>query len=844
MRCLSIFILLIFQSIIVTASASTLISPDQFFNKKIGEQHLRYDQIEQYLNYLAQNNAKIKRMPYGMSHEGRGLNLTLVSSKQNIDQLDAIRIRHEQLNNPFATPLNTQTMPAIIWLSFSAHGNEPSGTHAAIKAIYQLINSQDASIQSWLDNTVILFDTIANPDGYDAFATWANRNYSLYPPADRQDASHNEPWPSARGNHYYFDLNRDWLPLSQIESQAKIRQYHEWKPNLLADFHEMQSDHSYFFQPGVPDRTNPLTPNENIELTRALTQFTVEQFDKEDKLYFSEERFDDFYIGKASTYPDIQGGIGILLEQAGSLGQVIETQFGELSFAKTIENQLSGIFSIIRAANAKRIDLLNYQQNFFKQSIEQAKSDKFSGYLIKESAHSNQLRPFLTLLDFHQIKAYRLTSDYKIDDQLYPKETSFWIPFNQAQYKLIKSIFSEQTEFNDSVFYDVTNWNMALAYGIKYAAVGRNIFGVKVADNQWKTAEQIVSKTSGNMLDSANAWAINTHSLDSNKLLSQLLKKGLTVRVAEKSISVLTDQGEHALPPGSLIILKAENTESLRQELNQLLSQHSSEFYNITSLKTPKGPDLGSAFQVKLTQPKAAILVGDSVSHFEVGEIWHHFDSQLALPLNKLNISNATTLELTNYTHLILTSGDYTSLPKSFLTQLKLWLKQGGTLITLKRATLWASQKGLIANDFLSQRDMELAFASDDYSYQEQEHYLAQRMISGTAFKTKLDLSHPIAIGMKDNQLTVFQNDRVMLLQAGTPFHDIAVFEKSPLLAGYTSYANQKLISDTTALTAYKLGKGQVIAFTFNPLFRGYWFNTAKLFDNSIFFSHLINFSH
>ncbi|WAJ70012.1 M14 family zinc carboxypeptidase [Catenovulum adriaticum] len=845
MRCFVLFFILFISSFNSAASAEPIISPESYFGTALGEKHLRYGQIENYLTYLAQQSNNLTRAKYGQSHQGRALKLSIISSAENLANLDKLRIRHEQLNNPYASKLDTENMPVFIWLSFSSHGNEPSGSHAAIKLIHKLLTDQSPQVQQWLKHSIILLDTIANPDGFDNFAHWANKNYSQYPSDDRQNQANLEPWPSARGNHYHFDLNRDWLPLTQIESQARIEQYHKWKPNLLADFHEMQSDHSYFFQPGVPSRVNPLTPKENIQLTKALTDYTASSFDKQGKLYFSEERFDDFYIGKGSTYPDIQGGLGILLEQAGSLGQVIETQFGQLTFAKTIDNQFTGAISMLRAANAKRVELLNYQQNFFKQSIELAKQDDLSGFIVTAPAGDEQqkLYRFLNLLQQHKINAFKLTDDLSLNKVTYSKETSYWIPLAQAQYRLIKSLFSEQTQFEDHVFYDVTNWNLALAQGIQYQPIEKRLFGIKADSKPWqKNTHTIAEKNALN--PAATAWIFNWQAPNAPALLTALLAKKVIVRVAEKPITAVTQTGNKTFSAGSLLVIRSENKQTDLEQLAQLANQYLVSYDNLLTTHTPNGPDLGSAFQVKLSLPNAAILIGDQVSAFEVGQIWHHFDTQLNLPLNQLSIARLKQINLEKYSHLIMPSGDYQTLPKSWVNKLTNWIKQGGTLITLKRASLWASQKGFISNEFLTQRDLELAFKESHYDYQDQEAYLAERMLTGSVFKLNLDTSHPLALGYEQKDLSIFKNDRVMLLQSGSPFHDVARYVNDPLVAGYASKANQKSLANTVALTAYKLGKGQIIAFADDPLYRGYWFASAPLFNNSIYFSHLINFTH
>ena len=133
---------------------------------------------------------------------------------------------------------------------------------------------------------------------------------------DPNDREYREVWPGGRTNHYWFDMNRDWLPVQLPESRARIKTFHNWMPNILTDHHEMGTNSSFFFQPGIPSRTHPLTPKLNQELTKGIATYHAKALDKIGSLYYSEESFDDFYYGKGSTFPDINGSIGILFEQA------------------------------------------------------------------------------------------------------------------------------------------------------------------------------------------------------------------------------------------------------------------------------------------------------------------------------------------------------------------------------------------------------------------------------------------------------------------------------------------------------------------------------------------------
>ncbi len=122
----------------------------------------------------------------------------------------------------------------------------------------------------------------------------------------------------------------------------------------------------------MPSRVNPLTPDKNQELTGKLAKFHAQFLDRIGSLYFTKENYDDFYYGKGSTYPDVNGAIGILFEQASSRGHLQQTANGLLSFPFTIKNQFATALSTLEGANALRKEFLEYQRDFYKQAANRA----------------------------------------------------------------------------------------------------------------------------------------------------------------------------------------------------------------------------------------------------------------------------------------------------------------------------------------------------------------------------------------------------------------------------------------------------------------------------------------
>ncbi|MFB1035071.1 MAG: M14 family zinc carboxypeptidase, partial [Sinobacterium sp.] len=235
-------------------------TPTQALGASVGEWHVRHDQIANYMQVLASQSDRVSLVETGRTHENRPLYLLAFTSSENQQNLAAIQAKHIQ-NLGQSTDLND---PLIIWMGYSVHGDEPSGSNAALLIAYYLAAGEDELIDQLLNDNIILLDPSANPDGLSRFAQWANMHKSKNLVSDPNHREHQQAWPSGRTNHYWFDLNRDWLLLTHPESRARIKQFHQWRPHVLTDFHEMGTNSTYFFQPGISSRKNPWTPLKNV----------------------------------------------------------------------------------------------------------------------------------------------------------------------------------------------------------------------------------------------------------------------------------------------------------------------------------------------------------------------------------------------------------------------------------------------------------------------------------------------------------------------------------------------------------------------------------------------------
>ncbi|HEY1053628.1 MAG TPA: M14 family zinc carboxypeptidase, partial [Emticicia sp.] len=517
-------------------------TPKQFLGYQVGEQHVTPYEQYAYMRELARLSDRFKVEVYGKTFENRELLLLTVTSPKNHSQLEQIKAEHQKLVNPSQSgSVDTKKMPIVVWMGYSVHGNEPSGTNSNLMSAYYLAAAQGASVDSLLNEAIILIDPCINADGGNRFATWVNINRSNTLVSDINSREFSETWPGGRTNHYWFDLNRDWLYQQMPESKGRLVKFYEWRPNILTDHHEMGSASSFFFQPGIPARTHPLTPKSNIELTAKIGKFHAAGLDKINSAYYTQENYDDFYYGKGSTLPDVNGSVGILFEQASSRGHLQETSNGLLSFPFTIRNQVSATMSTLKAARAMRVELLEHMRNFYKESS----TDAVKAYVFGGSKDAVKTWEMINMLKRNQIDVYKLGKDETIDGTSFDKNASYAVPMNQPQHRLIKSLFEKRTKFEDSLFYDISAWSLQYCMNTPTAeAKGSVSLGEKVSVNEFPKGKVVGSST--------YAYFFEWNSYYAPRTAYELLKKGYTLKVAVEPLTAIVNGKEQKFDYGTI----------------------------------------------------------------------------------------------------------------------------------------------------------------------------------------------------------------------------------------------------------------------------------------------------
>ena len=800
-------------------------TPKSILNFELGEMHTDHTQVVNYMREVAKASDRIQIETTGYTFENRPLQLLTISSPKNLANIDAILKRHAAITDANANNSDLSDLPIVVYLGYSIHGNESSGTGAAIALTYYLAANDSPELMKTLDKTIILLDPSFNPDGLHRFSTWVNSNKSENLVTDPNDREFNEAWPRGRFNHYWFDMNRDWLPVQLPESQARIKTFRKWMPNVLCDFHEMGTNSTYFFQPGEPTRTNPLTPELNQVLTRKIAGYHAKALDKIGSSYFVEENYDDFYYGKGSSYPDINGTIGILFEQASSRGHAQESANGILTFPFTIRNQFTTSLSTLEATTEMREELLAYQRDFYKNAATDSNKSKIKGYVFGDEKDASRVHELAKILSQHKIKMQELKEDVTINKKKFLKNLSYVIPVAQPNTKLLNAIFDRQLQFKDSLFYDISAWSFDLAFNLNFESLPS-------LENAGAAYDPIVKK--GLVSKKSDiGYLLEWTDYNSPKLLNQLLAKGLRVRSTKKPF---THNGK-TFSYGSLLIPiqnQELNSEEIFNYLNQIIPDYAIE---ITAVETgfTDGINLGNPNFVTLTQPKVAMLVGQGVDPTDAGEIWHMFDQKAAMPLTKIDMEQLDGVNLSKYTTLILVNGNYSRISAKTVSKIGQWIQNGGTLIAYQDAIKWLNQNELTA---LTLKTSKLE--AKEITFEQADDYKGAQEIAGAIFETKLDLSHPINFGMPRNTLPIFRNTSIMIEPNKNSYNNPIQYTKTPLISGYISKEKLALLKETVPFQSIKKGDGNIIVFTDNTNFRAFWLGTEKLLWNAIFFSKLM----
>jgi hypothetical protein len=816
-------------------------TPESFLGYPVGTHHTRHDMIVAYMRELARVSDRAAYQEIGRTYGQRAMPVLTVTSPANHARLEEIRQQHLAAMAPGAAAPSTAGRKVIVHLGYGVHGNEPSSSEAALLTAYWLVAGTGPEVQQFLEAGVYHVEPVLNPDGRDRHTHWANMHQGAALVVDPLDREHNEAWPGGRSNHYWFDLNRDWLPLENPESRARIEWHHAWRPHVVTDYHEMGTGSTYFFEPTKPNGTwNPLLPERLYsELTPAFAAHWARALDEIGSLYFSREVFDNSYPGYGSTYPGFLGGLAVLFEQASSRGHAQENaRHGVLTFPFTIRNQVRTGLATVRAAVEHGEKLFEYQREFYASAMREADRFPVKAWVFGDPRDAGRNRAFLDLLLRHRIEVYDVAETVRAGGHEFRPGSAWLVPTAQPNYRLVRSIFERTAEYADSAFYDASTWTLSLAYGMPDAELraGRLPRGARVMAAP-------AAPGRANVPAAGYAYLLDWSDYYAPRALYHLLAAGVHAEVAFQPFTVMTSAGEREYPRGSISVpvqVQAMEPARLHDLVREAAEAAGVAFQAAGSGFAASGPDLGSGSFRPLKAPRALMLVGDGISSTEAGQIWHMLDTKYRIPITRVDRRELGRIDFSRYDVVVLPSGSYGFLEGERLEDLRRWVRGGGTLIAVRQAAAWAVTSRLAPNtELLPRPGSETVTVRRDFA--DADAIRGAQAIGGSIWEADLDITHPLGFGYHSRRLPVWRDHAMFFAPSRNPYGTVARLGRQPHLSGYISPANLERLRESPSVIADQLGGGSVILLIDNPNFRGYWLGTNRLFLNALFFGRHIS---
>ncbi|MDP2208572.1 MAG: M14 family metallopeptidase [Bacteroidota bacterium] len=874
-------------------------TPESILGFPIGSKPTRYDAIVNYLKILDEKSNEVQLIEFGKTYEGRSLYHLIITSENNFKMLNEIQNSISKLADPRKISSDKEALTliettlAIAWMAYGIHGDELSSLDAAVQLAYQLAAGTDETTIKLKNELIILIDPMENPDGRERYLAQMQQWQGEVVNSDAQTIQHTGAWPWGRGNHYLFDMNRDWFLLVHPESKARVQTVLKWNPQLLVDAHEMGSYDTYLFSPAGP----PFNPNMNEFNFKWRNTFAKDQakaFDKYGWNYYTREWNDEWYPGYGSGWSLYIGAIGILYEQAQTDGSIVKRPDGTiLTFHKAVHQQFVSSFANLTTASNNRKELL---REFFvsrKKDMVIKKGEPYSYIILpgKNLTRSNNLIDKLLKqnievsitdkdIEVENLRSYWNTKPAK---NVLPKGT-YIINLDQPMGRLAKTILEfdprmdtetlekerKKLEKNkQSEMYDVMAWSLPIAYGVESYCTDKKITGslTQIKNIPTKTGEVLNPKPAyGYLFEYYDDAAVSA--------LASLLEKGYKVRSAKETFEI---EGK-SFSRGTILLRLIENPVTLTEHIQNIAKTTGITIYSVNTALSTKGSDLGGNDFVLLEYPRTALVTSGQISMGSFSTLWHLLDYRLKQRISIITAEGLANYDLRKYNVLIFPSSNSPQtynqiLGKDGIGKIKKWVENGGTLIGIGNAAAFLADTSsgmskvrlqhqalnelslydeanaaeiksenikidsakIWSNTEIEKKPEEKKPTPPDIkNLERQDEFMRLFMPRGAIMSVDLDEEHWLTFGLgkKASAIMFTSNSFLSKSPVQTParFADYKNLRISGLLWPEAKERWQR----TAYITRESMGSGQIILFAGEPNFRGYFHGTERLFLNSM----------
>lgn len=831
-------------------------TPAEVLGYELGEDFTCYTRILQYLNEVAEASPRVSLQRYGRSAEGRYLVQVLVAREDYKDRMDEILHLNRELADPATTPARADSIasvnPAVVYFSYGVHGSETSSSEAALWDIWDL--AADApGVTGVLDSVVVVIDPNGNPDGRERYINWYRQARGMEPDPNPDAWEHFEPWPGSRVNHYFFDLNRDWAWMTQVETRARIATWSRWTPQVHVDFHEMGYTSDYFFFPAT-EPINPLYPQFVLDWGRYFGESNARAFDEKGLHYFTAETFDLFYPAYGDSWPSLVGSIGMTYEQGGGsrAGLAIQRPDGTvLTLKDRAEGHRTAAAATLRATAARKGQLLRE----FAETHRTAGQD-FPDILILPGDDDAPVHALLELLRGQEIRVEEAGRAFEANSRSYPgfeerrefPGGTLRVPARQARGRLALTLLLPEIELDADFSYDISAWSLPYAFGLE-----AHLADV-LPDADW----QVLSQGAPWAMLTSGEGALEANEPDHSgspapakageepygylvapgfgawPAMIRFLDAGGTARVLEKEFEL----DGRSWPAGTFFLPSLGNPDLVDLVDGAGLGPRAVVVQ--TGLAT-RGRDLGTRNAHRLESRRIALLTGEGVAATSVGAHRFFLEQTVQLPFSAVPLSRVGSMDLDEYDVLIVPelSGRWRDhLTSSRLEDISDWVRRGGVVVAVGRGA--RSLADPLADIETRRRETDDEDRLDRALRGREQRRLDrwEDQVPGTVFPVRLDPDHPLSFGVESGAgaetLFVLHRGRVVFEPDGA-FESVAYFpEELEQISGVASPSSLEHLSRGTWLADRRLGSGRVILFIDDPLFRHLWYSKFQLYVNAL----------
>ena len=857
----------------LTATAVGLAAPDVpdpavFLGYAVGERFTPHHRLVAYFERVAERSPRVRLEHYGHTAENRPLLVAFVGSSENIRKLDELAEGWRALASPEGTGKERARelavrLPALVWLSFNVHGNEPSPSETALKLLHWLATARNDTARLIRENVVVALDPCLNPDGRERYVEWFRSVVGEHPNPDPNSAEHLEPWPGGRVNHYYFDLNRDWVWQTQAESRQRLPLFLAYRPQVHVDFHEMGYNESYFFFPATKP-ANVFLPKSTLQWGMLFGKGNAAFFDARGWEYYTRENFDLFYPGYGDTYPSLQGAVGMTYEQAGHsrAGLVVRRRDGTLlTLGERVRHHFVAAVATLWTAAHQRQKLLLDTYEFWRSALEQ--TFPASAYVLTPDSEPGRVAQLVDVLLRQGVRVGRAVRPFRVREGIdylgrrVKNRTvpagAVVVPVRQPEARLVATLMEPEVALPDTFFYDITAWCLPLAFGV------RGIRAKKCGKLELDWFSQAPWPKGGVTAHGSHTFAylVPWNRTGAAKLLYELLAKGARVRVAKKPFvnsGIRFDRGTLVVPAVQPKTFRSDT--SLASLLDAWSRRLGLQVHAVPTGLSEKGPDLGSDAMPILRLPKIAVLTGSPASATCYGSIWFLLDSEVGIPFTALPVDAFRSVDLSRYDVLVFPD-DYADgrrwkarLDSTGLARLRDWISAGGVFVGVKGGAALATQevgKLCQAHLFREKKAQKKKGRPDGGAENppkpllrtvEQRRYERRlQRVPGSILRAVVDTTHVLTFGYGGDLMTLKTSG---LLFARTARGDnVVVYPEEARVGGYVSKKSLKKTAGTPYLLLERRGRGRVVLFVDDPNFRLFWRGLTRLFLNALFFAQI-----